>query len=199
MTRLCTVLACALCAPALAAAAAAADAGLAAALKSGKDGKPPAFSHAGVFDVDGWFAHREARMADASRLRDAYARCVAALRNPAENVTVPVENYEDGSVKTVVHAERAQFFVDDAFVWGEGIEVKHFSALGDVVARLTAESCVIDRRAKCGWAEGRARVVYGGTSVEGDGIFFSIEDEYIIICAKTRIETKDLDFGGLKL
>lgn len=157
------------------------------------------FSVGGRFDSDAWLERRASCMADAMRLREIYGKCVKALRSPAENVTVPVENYDDGSVKTSVHAEKAQFFVDDGLVWGEGVVVSHFSEVGAEVARLTAQNCVVDRRAKCGWAEGRARVTYGGTSVEGEGVYFSVNEEYVIIADNTRIETVDLKIGGLKL
>lgn len=151
------------------------------------------------FSVERWFSRRAERTAEAKRLRIIYGKCVEALRTPAEGVTVPVENYEDGSVKTSVFAEKAQFFVDDALVWGEGVVVRHFSEKGEELVRLTAQNCVVDRKSKCGWAEGRARLTYGGTTVEGDGVYFSIEEEYVMIVDNSQIATTDLKLGGLKL
>lgn len=151
------------------------------------------------FSVEKWFERRRECMDEAQRLRGIYAKCVESLRTPAEDVTVPVENYEDGSVKTSVYAEKAQFFVEDALVWGEGVVVSHFSETGEEVIRLTAQNCVVDRKSKCGWAEGHAKLTYGGTTVEGDGIYFSIEEEYVIIAENSAIATTDLKLGGLKL
>lgn len=151
------------------------------------------------FSAESWFVRRQERMAEAGRLRVIYNKCVEALRTPAENVTVPVENFEDGSVKTSIFAEKAQFFVDDALVWGEGVVVTHFSEDGEEVVRLTAQNCVVDRKSKCGWAEGHARLTHGGTTVEGDGVYFSIEEEYVIIAENSKIATTDLKLGGLKL
>ena len=161
--------------------------------------RPAANRVAAPFSTQRWLARRSERMADAMRLRNVYLQCVAALRTPAENVTVPVENFDDGSVKTSVFAQKAQFFVEDALVWGEEVVVSHYSETGDVVARLTAQNCVVDRKAKCGWAEGPARLVYGGTSVEGSGVYFSIEEEYVIIAKDSCIATSDLKLGGIKL
>lgn len=151
------------------------------------------------FSAQQWFERRQERMDEAKRLRVIYGKCVAALRTPAEDVTVPVENYEDGSVKTSVYAKKAQFFVDDALIWCEGVVVSHFSEEGDEIIRLTAQNCVVDRKSKCGWAEGRAKLTYGGTTVEGDGVYFSIEEEYVIIAENSTIATTDLKLGGLKL
>lgn len=151
------------------------------------------------FSVEEWFKRRNERMDEAGRLRDIYAKCVDALRSPAEDVVVPVENYDNGSVKTSIFAHKAQFFVDDALVWGEGVEMTHFSEKGEQIVRLTAESCVVDRKSKCGWAQGHAKLTYGGTTVEGDGVYFSIEEEYVIIAEKSQIASTDLKLGGLKL
>ena len=151
------------------------------------------------FSVEKWFERRDERMDEAKRLREIYGKCVDAIRSPAEDVTVPVENYEDGSVKTSIFADKAQFFVDDALVWGEGVVVTHFSEKGEEIVRLTAQSCVVDRKSKCGWAEGHAKLTYGGTTVEGDGVYFSIEEEYVIIAEKSKIASTDLKLGGLKL
>ncbi len=151
------------------------------------------------FSVERWFARRAERMDEAARLRAIYGKCVEALRTPAEAVTVPVENYDDGSVKTSIFAAKAQFFVEDALVWGEGVVVSHFSEKGDEVVRLTAQNCVVDRKAKCGWAQGHARLTYGGTTVEGEGVYFSIEEEYVIIAESSQIATTDLKLGGLRL
>ncbi len=162
---------------------------------------PTARTHAsqGRFSAEKWFERRRERMAEASRLRIIYGKCVEALRTPAEDVTVPVENYEDGAVKTSIFAAKAQFFVDDALIWGEGVVVTHLSPEGEEIVRLTAESCVVDRKSKCGWAQGHAKLTHGGTTVEGDGVYFSIEEEYVIIAEGSKIATTDLKLGGLKL
>lgn len=151
------------------------------------------------FSVEKWFERRQESMDEAKRLRVIYEKCVEALRSPAEDVTVPVENYADGSVKTSIFAKKAQFFVDDALVWGEGVVVTHFSEKGEEIVSLTAQNCVVDRKSKCGWAEGHAKLTYGGTTVEGDGVYFSLEEEYVIIAENSKIATTDLKLGGLKL
>lgn len=155
---------------------------------------------AGAFDSRGWLGKRERFDREAARLQRVYADCVAALQTPAENLVVPIENHPDGSVKATVTAAKAQFFIDAGLVWGEGVELCEYEVGGtNVKARVTAEHCVVDRATKSGWAEGRVRVEYGGTSVEGDGIYFSFPEEYVKILSNVTIESSDLKFEGVKL
>lgn len=153
----------------------------------------------GRFSADLWFEKRENITVEAARLRHEYTKCADAEKQPAENITVPIESYPDGSVKASIFAKRAHFFMDNGYVWGEGVRVRHFSKTGEVEAEVTASSCVVDRNSRCGWAEGHSTVTYGGTKIEGDGVYFSLKDEYIMISENTQIVSTDLKFGGLKL
>lgn len=158
-----------------------------------------AAQQASQFSGRAWLEKRAALWDEAMRLREAYENCVASLKAPAENVTVPIENYPDGTVKASISAKRAQFFLDTGFVWGEGVVVSQFSQTGEVQAKVTAQNCVVDRKSKSGWAEGQATITYGGTVVEGAGVYFSLEEEYVMITEGTKIISTDLKLGGLKL
>ena len=74
-----------------------------------------------AFDSADWLGKRELLTREAERLRAAYTNCVARLEAPADDVTVPVETFPDGSVKVVIHAKRAQYFADTGLVWAEGV------------------------------------------------------------------------------
>lgn len=163
------------------------------------NGKVQGERQAGGFSADVWFARRDNASAEAARLRHEYTKCLEAVNAPAENVTVPVESYPDGSVKASIFAEKAQFFIENGKVWGEGVVIRQFSRDGQVEAEVKARNCVVDRMTRNGWAEGRCSVTHGGTMVEGDGIYFSLADEYLMISENTRIITTDLKLGGLKL
>ena len=151
------------------------------------------------FSARSWLEKRAALHDEAMRLRGAFEECAAAVKAPAENVIVPIENYPDGSVKASVSARRAQFFLETGYVWGEGVEVCQFSESGEIVAKVAAQNCVVDRKAKSGWAQGLAEITYGGTRVKGAGVYFSLEEEYVMITDGTEIVSTDLKLGGLKL
>ena len=155
---------------------------------------------ASAFDSGAWLAERAALDLEAARLAAVYTNCAASLVTPAENLVVPVENHPDGSVKVTVTARRAQFFVDAGYVWGEGVTLREYGAGGtNETARVEAGHCVVDRASKSVWAEGRVRVTYGGTTLEGEGIYFSFAREFVKIMSKVAIETSDVKFKGVKL
>lgn len=135
-----------------------------------------------AFDSSAWMGDRSARLQEAARLRSAYRQCAAAVREPAENVTVPVENYPDGSVKTSVVAERAQMFLKDGLIWCSGVKIRQFRVDGSVESEIDAANCVVDRATRSGWAEGAANATYRGeTNLSGADVYFSAKDEYIMI------------------
>ena len=158
-----------------------------------------AASCAAGFDSEGWLGKRALLDREAERLRVAYTNCAASLQRPAEDLTVPIETYPDGSVKASISAKRAQLFLETGLVWGEGVVVRQFAEGGGVLASAEAEHCVVDRKTRSGWAEGHAKVVYGGTTVEGDGIYFSFPEEFVKILSNVVISSSDLKLGGLKL
>ena len=153
-----------------------------------------------AFDADAWLAKRAALDADAERMRGVYTNCVAQVGSAAEDVVIPVEFFDNGTVKSSISARKAQYFLDSGLVWAEGVTVRQFKPDGVAVeASVEAESCVVDRKSKTGWAEGHARITVSGTTVDGDGIYFSFSEEFVKILSKVVVESTDLKFEGVKL
>ena len=150
-----------------------------------------------AFDSAEWLDKRELLAREAERLQAAYTNCVAMLEVPAEDVTVPVETFEDGSVKVIIYAKKAQYFLDKGLVWAEGVAVKRFKKDGTQEAMIEAQNCVVDRFSKSGWAEGAATVTHGKTVFRGNGVYFSSPEAYVKVFDDVRVDSKDLKFGGL--
>lgn len=136
---------------------------------------------------------------DVLRLRAAYADCVKKIETPAENVLIPLETFSNGQVKSRVTAGRAHMFPDTGFIWGEQIRVEQFKEDGTLYASLDAENCVVDRKSKCGWVEGSAKMVYGDSSVRGRGVYFSLEREFVKIFSQSEIRTGHAGFDRRSL
>lgn len=140
-----------------------------------------------AFDVESWLQSREPHLAEIERLRAAYSNCVARLDVPAENVTIPIETFEDGSVKSVAYAKRAMYFLDSGLVWAEGVDVKKLKKDGTLDTHVEAARCVIDRLSKSGWAEGPAKVTHGKTTVSGEGVYFSSAEGYVRVLSRSKV------------
>ena len=155
--------------------------------------------NAWAFNSEEWLGKRELFAREAERLQAAYTNCLARLQVPAEDVTVPVETFDDGSVKVMIFAKKAQYFLDSGLVWAEDVTVRRFKPDGTLEARIEARNCVVDRFSKSGWAEGPATVVHGKTVFRGDGVYFSSQDAYVKVFNQTDVVSEDLKFGGAAL
>ena len=149
-----------------------------------------------AFNSEEWLGKRELFAREAERLRAAYTNCVASLQVPAENVTVPVETFDDGSVKVMIFAKKAQYFLDTGLVWAEDVTVRRFKPDGTLEAFIEAKNCVIARISKSGWAEGAATVVHGKTTFKGRGVYFSSPEAYVKVFEGADVDSQDLKFGG---
>ena len=151
-----------------------------------------------AFDSAAWLEKRARLIEDATRLRVAYTNCVANLQSPAEDVSVPVEMFDDGSVKVIVFAKRAQYFLEAGLVWAEDVQLKKFKPDGTEDAVISAKRCVVDRLSKSGWAEGPATVAHGKTVFSGSGVYFSSPDAYVRVFDEADVDSSDLKFGGVR-
>lgn len=151
-----------------------------------------------AFDSSLWLAER-GDDSDMLRLRSAYEECVKKIETPAENVSFPLETYPNGTVKSRLRAGRAYMFLDTGFIWGENIRVEQYKEDGKTVEGfLTADNCIVDRKAKSGWVQGNAHMNWDGTTVKGRGIYFSFDREFIKILSQTEIRAKSLKLGSGK-
>ncbi len=153
-------------------------------------------AQAQAFDSDAWHARRDRLTREAERLRAVYSNCLERAVSPAEDVVVPVEVFKDGAVKTVVAAKKAQYCLDSGLIWAAGVTVRRFREDGAPDGQIEAANCVIDRKSKCGWAEGPAKVAYGETTIRGTGVYFSTDDSYVKVFDGAAIASRNLEFGG---
>ena len=154
---------------------------------------------AAAFSSERWLAER-ADDSDMLRLRAAFAECSKKAVAPAENVSMVLEAYPDGTVKSRITAARATIFPDSSYIWAEQIRLEQFDEPGtNRTARLDAENCLVDRATKTGWVDGNANMVYGASTVKGRGVYFSLTREFIKIFSQSEIRTKGgkIDLGRL--
>ena len=152
---------------------------------------------AAAFDSEAWFGKREMLTREAERLQAAYSNCLGRVDQPAEGVVVPVEMFPDGSIRLSVEARKAQFFLDTGFIWGEGVIIRRLDEQRRVVSRIDAGKCVIDRNTRSGWIEGRARVSHEDSVFEGENIYFSSPEGYLMSTRSTKLLSKNLKLGGV--
>ena len=151
-----------------------------------------------AFDSAEWLVKRELLTREAERLAHAYTNCTQNLQTPAQDVTIPVETFADGSVKVLVVAKKAQYFLDKGLIWAQEVVVKRFRPDRTVEALVEAKNCVVDRQTRSGWADGAAAVTHGNTTFRGRGVYFSSPESYVRVFADADIDTADLKFGEVR-
>lgn len=151
-----------------------------------------------AFDSTAWLEKREILSREAERLAVAYTNYAARVSEPAENVSVPVESFPDGAIKTLVQARRAQYFLEEGFIWAENVVVRRYRAPGKLEFRIDARNCIVDRSTKSGWANGKAIVRSDETVFCGDGIYFSAPEGYVSAWNDAKIEMRGVKSGSLK-
>ena len=149
-----------------------------------------------AFEPADWLGKRQMMMREAERLATAFTNCASRIDQPAEGVAVPVETFDDGAVKLLMTAKKAQLFMSENLVWAEGVVVIKYDKDGEEKSRVEADRCVVDRMSKSGWAAGKAKVVHGKTVFTGEDVYFSSPEGYVISTKKSGIETTDMKFGG---
>ena len=150
-----------------------------------------------AFNSEDWLGKRAVLDREAERLQSVFADCRKLATAPAENISVPVESFPDGSIKSQVLAKQAQIFLDTGMVWAKDVTVRMFDPAGKTEAEVKAGECVIDRNGKCAWVDGHAAARYQDTELEGDGIYFSFAEEYVKIMQNAEIRSKNLRLRGL--
>ena len=155
------------------------------------------FAHA-KFDSEAWNA-KCADEREINRLKSEYEKCLAATNSAADNIELPIEQYESGKIKSSLKAAKALMFLSSGIVWGEGITVEQYDENGQVTASLTADNCIVDRKKVTGWVPGSAKATVGGVTVSGSGIYFSFKEEFVKITTDAEINVKSVhvDFGRL--
>lgn len=151
-----------------------------------------------AFDSTAWFEKKRLHEQEIGRLKAAYDECRKKVLEPAENVTVPVEVFEDGSVRTLIKADKAHFFLATGMIWGKGVKVIQYKKDRSVEFEITADTCVVDRHSRNGWAPDNAWGRYGGTEISGKGVYFSAHENYVRISESSKIVSSDVKFGEVK-
>lgn len=143
-----------------------------------------------------WMGKREMLKHEADRLREAYVTHLARATEPAEDVTIPLDTYENGSVKLVFAAKKAQIFAGEDFILAWDVTIRKLDEKGVELSRVEADCCLVDRTTKSGWAEGPVKIANEKTTFSGENVYFSSLEGYVMSLAKSKLVSTDMKLGG---
>ena len=151
----------------------------------------------GQADVDAWFSlHGDSEWKD---LAENWEAKRAAMKEPVENLVLPVESWSNGAVKTRLRAGKAQL-LDLRYVFAENVTIEMFSADGEKTGELVAADCLFDRKQRRGYCKGTVSGSKDGDTISGEGMYFSASERYVRLLSRGEIRTGRFKgtFGRIK-
>lgn len=106
---------------------------------------------------------------------------------PVKNLRVPIDHYEDGSVKVQLFAEGARVKRKDETEL-KGVRVEFYTKGGLIDATVSAEKCVYHSRLRAVMSEDRVRIEKQGIIITGRRFEWHSEDETFEILNDARVE-----------
>lgn len=122
-------------------------------------------------------------------LTDTWRRKPDADASPVENLTLPVEHYDNGRIRAVLHAGRAAVG-NSGLIWSWQVAVDFFDPAGGPDGRIEAESCLYDRNARRGYCPASVMLVRTNATITGIGMYWtqSTQRMWILSNAVVRLQ-----------
>lgn len=105
---------------------------------------------------------------------------------PIENLRIPLEHYEDGTIKRQLHAREARMRADGPVI-ATGVRIECFDATGELAMVVTADNCTYDRESGDATSTGRMRAQEGDMVISGKGFTWTSADETFRIHSEARV------------
>jgi len=110
------------------------------------------------------------------------------LAEMLEGVRVPVEQHENGVLKTQVTADKARMLEGGNVIEGEGVLIELFDDTGQRQQVVRLERCRFDREQRLASSDSRVEMEGDGVKVSGKGFEWQGEKESLRILSQARVE-----------
>ena len=121
-------------------------------------------------------------------LAETWRKQPEADASPVENLTLPIEHYENGRVRAVLHAGKAAIG-RAGMIWSWQVAVDLFNPVGQPDGRVEAECCLYDRNSRRGYCPTGVRLVRTNATVTGTGMYWSMADQRMRILSEPVVQT----------
>jgi hypothetical protein len=94
-----------------------------------------------------------------------------AEASPMENFTMPVEHYDDGRIRAILHAGRAAVG-KKGLIWAWEVSLDFQDQEGGPDGRIEAANCLYDRNTRRGYCPGSVRLYRTNVVIHGTGMYW---------------------------
>jgi hypothetical protein len=116
--------------------------------------------------------------------------------SPVEDLTLPVEHYDNGRIRAVLHAHKA-FMANAGLIWAWKVTVNMFDLAGAPDGRVDADSCLYDRNARRGYCPAAVELVRTNATIDGIGMYWTMSTQHMQILSNPVVRLqKNFNFPG---
>jgi hypothetical protein len=117
--------------------------------------------------------------------------------SPVENLTLPVEHYDNGRIRAVLYANKA-FMGNAGMIWSWNVTVDMFDPAGAPDGRVEAESCLYDRNARRGYCPAAVKLVRTNATIDGIGMYWTMDTRRMQLLSNPVVRLrKSFNFPGI--
>ena len=119
-------------------------------------------------------------------LADTWQRKPDVESSPVENLTLPIEHYDDGRIRALLRAGKAA--VGNAgLIWSWQVKVDLFDPAGAPDGRIEAQSCLYDRNARRGYCPESVTLVRSNVTITGTGMYWTMAPQRMQILSNAVV------------
>ena len=135
-------------------------------------------------------------VAEWTDLADTWRKNPDADASPVENLTLPIEHYDNGRIRAILHAGKAA--VGNAgLIWSWQVAVDMFDPAGAPDGRIEAESCLYDRNARRGYCPTAVVLSRTNVVITGTGMYWIMSTQRMQILSNPVVRLQqNLKFPG---
>ncbi|MEI8241635.1 MAG: hypothetical protein WCI17_00035 [bacterium] len=127
-------------------------------------------------------------------MADVWRRQPDAEASPVENLTLPIEHYDNGRVRAVLYASKAAVG-KGGMIWAWKVVVEMLDLGGAPDGRIEADSCLYDRTARRGYCPDSVALVRTNVTASGIGMYWTMAPQRMQILSNgvMRLHPKPKD------
>lgn len=116
--------------------------------------------------------------------------------SPVTDFTLPIEHYENGRIRAVLHAGKASIG-RSGFIWSWQVAVEMFDPEGRPDGRVDAESCLYDRNTRRGYCPAGVQLVRTNVTISGTGLYWTMDNQRMQILSNPVVRVRrGVTFSG---
>ncbi len=115
---------------------------------------------------------------------------VSELGEPAVNLRIPVQSWENGRTKTMIYAQEAWISADMMTIRGRQVRVEQLSESGELEMEVRAKEVQIDRTQMLAVVSGAISADLETDHLEGRGALIDFNAQYLKVLQDASITTK---------